>query len=126
MGQVRHSCATTTRAVRAALQRSKARLEELAAQHGLFPRQWRNGASAPSRDAAMGALDRAHGRGGGGRGGRLPQAYAVIAGAMPLYPSGHDPAPDAVLAAPAPATRRDPPAPGGQRRQARQARQAAL
>ena len=35
MGQVLHGCATTTHAVRAALQRSKAPLQELAAQHGL-------------------------------------------------------------------------------------------
>jgi hypothetical protein len=35
MGQVLHGCATTTHAIRAALQRSKAPLKALAAQHGL-------------------------------------------------------------------------------------------
>jgi len=35
MGQALHGCATTTHAVRAAIQRSKAPLKDLAAQHGL-------------------------------------------------------------------------------------------
>ena len=35
MGQVLHGCATTTHAVRAAIQRSKAPIQELAQQHGL-------------------------------------------------------------------------------------------
>ena len=38
MGQVLHGCATTTRAVRAALQRSKAPLKDLAAEYGLNPK----------------------------------------------------------------------------------------
>lgn len=44
MGQVLHGCATTRHAVGAALQRSKASLEDLAAQHGLNPKtvaKWR-------------------------------------------------------------------------------------
>ena len=55
MEQVLHSCATTTHAVRAALQRSKALLKDLAAQHGLNPKtvaKWRRRAFA--HDAAMG------------------------------------------------------------------------
>lgn len=35
MGQVLHGCATTTHAVRAAIQRSKAPIAQLAEQHGL-------------------------------------------------------------------------------------------
>ena len=35
MGQVLHGCATTTHAVRTAIQRSKAPLKELAARYGL-------------------------------------------------------------------------------------------
>ncbi|MCS3725911.1 hypothetical protein FHR88_000936 [Bradyrhizobium betae] len=35
MGQILHGSATTTHAIRAAIQRSKAPLKELAAQHGL-------------------------------------------------------------------------------------------
>lgn len=55
MGQVLRGCATTTHAVRAALQRSKASLKELAAQHGLNPKtvaKWRKRAFV--HDAAMG------------------------------------------------------------------------
>src|SRR5438132_857333 len=55
MGQVLHGCATTTHAVRAALQRSKASLKDLAAQHGLNPKtvaKWRKRAFV--HDAAMG------------------------------------------------------------------------
>ena len=55
MGQVLHGCATTTHAVRAALQRSKASLKELAAQHGLNPKtvaKWRKRAFV--HDAVMG------------------------------------------------------------------------
>ena len=91
-------------------QSSAAATKKLAAHHGLCSRQWRNGASVPWCDPAMSTLDRGLGR-GGGRGGRPPQAHVVTAGSVLLYPSGHDPAPDAVLAAPAPATTRNPPAP---------------
>lgn len=55
MGQVLPDCATTTHAVRAALQRSKAPLKDLAAQHGLNPKtvaKWRKRAFV--HDAAMG------------------------------------------------------------------------
>lgn len=55
MGQVFHGCATTTHAVQAALQRSKAPLKDLAAQHGLNPKtvaKWRKRAFV--QDAAMG------------------------------------------------------------------------
>ena len=38
MGQVLYGCATTRHAVRAALQRSKAPLKDLAVQHGLNPK----------------------------------------------------------------------------------------
>lgn len=55
MGQVLHSCATTTHAVRAAIQRSKAPLKELASQHGLNPKtvaKWRRRTFV--QDAPMG------------------------------------------------------------------------
>lgn len=44
MGQVLHGCATTTHAVRAAIQRSKATIAELAEKHGVNPKtvmKWR-------------------------------------------------------------------------------------
>ena len=48
MGQVLHGCATTTHAVRTAIQRSKAPLKELAARYGLNPRQSPSGVNEPS------------------------------------------------------------------------------
>jgi transposase InsO family protein len=58
MGQVLHGCATTTHAVRAAIQRSKAPTQELAEQYGLNPktvRKWRGRDTV--QDAPMGPKD---------------------------------------------------------------------
>lgn len=55
MGQVLHGSATTTHAVRAAIQRSKAPLQNLAAQYGLNRKtvaKWRKRAFV--HDVAMG------------------------------------------------------------------------
>jgi hypothetical protein len=55
MGQILHGSATTTHAVRAAIQRSKAPLKELAARHGLNHKtvaKWRKRAFV--HDAPMG------------------------------------------------------------------------
>jgi len=55
MGQVLHGCATTTHAVRAAIQRSKAPLKDLASRHGLNAKtvaKWRKRAFV--HDAPMG------------------------------------------------------------------------
>ncbi len=55
MGQVLHGGATTTRAIRAAIQRSKASLQELAAQYDLNPKtveKWRKRSSV--EDMPMG------------------------------------------------------------------------
>ena len=55
MGQVLHGCATTTHAIRAALQQSKASSKDLAARHGLNPKtvaKWRKRAFV--HDAVMG------------------------------------------------------------------------
>src|SRR3954468_11932307 len=62
MGQVLHGCATTTHAVRTAIQRSKAPLKELAARYGLNHKtvaKWRKRAivnDAPD-EAENAALD---------------------------------------------------------------------
>ena len=59
MGQVLHGCATTTHAVRTAIQRSKAPLKELAARHGLNHKtvaKWRKRAFV--NDAPMGPKTR--------------------------------------------------------------------
>lgn len=55
MGQILHGSATTTHAIRAAIQRSKAPLKELAAQYGLNQKtvaKWRKRAFV--HDAPMG------------------------------------------------------------------------
>ena len=55
MGQILHGSATTTHAVRAAIQRSKASVKELAARHGLDPKtvaKWKKRAFV--HDAPMG------------------------------------------------------------------------
>jgi transposase-like protein len=52
MGQILHGSAATTHAVRAAIQRSKAPLKELAARHGLNPKtvaKWLKRASCTAR-----------------------------------------------------------------------------
>ena len=58
MGQVLHGCATTTHAVRGAIQRSKAPIQELSEQYGLnrkTVRKWRGRDTV--QDAAMGPKD---------------------------------------------------------------------
>ena len=58
MGQILHGCATTTHAVRTAIQRSKAPLKELAARYGLNHKtvaKWRKRAFV--NDAPMGPKD---------------------------------------------------------------------
>ena len=58
MGQILHGSATTTHAVRAAIQRSKATIAELSAQYGVNPKtvmKWRNRASV--EDLPMGPKD---------------------------------------------------------------------
>ena len=125
MGQVLHGCATTTHAVRAALQRSKAPLKDLAAQHGLNLKtvaKWRKRAFV--HDAAMGpktprstvltteeeAVIVAY-----------PPAHPPAARRLPLRAPGHDPAPNPLVAASLSTAPRDQPVTRGRRRQARQA-----
>ncbi len=83
-GQILHGSATTTHAIRAAIQRSKAPLKELAATYGFnrktvakveeaeLPPRWADGTEGASLDGDE--------RRGGGGGGRLPQAHAAAAG----------------------------------------------
>ena len=58
MGQILHGSATTTHAIRAAIQRSKATAKELAERHGLNPKtvaKWKKRAFV--HDAPMGPKD---------------------------------------------------------------------
>ena len=59
MGQVLHGCATTTHAVRTAIQRSKAPLKELAARYGLNHKtvaKWRKGPGVNETSKSQNAL----------------------------------------------------------------------
>lgn len=59
MGQILHGSATTTHAIRAAMQRSKASVQELSERYGINPktvRKWRKRSSV--EDAPMGPRER--------------------------------------------------------------------
>src|SRR5215468_10030458 len=103
MGQILHGSAKTTHAVRAAIQRSKASIQELASRYDLNPKtvmKWRKRAFL--YDAPMGpkvphstvlsaeeeALAVA-----------FPQAYAVATRRLPLCPPSDHPASHAIVAA---------------------------
>src|SRR6516225_8131258 len=95
MGQILHGSAKTTHAVRAAIQRSKASIQELASRYDLNPKtvmKWRKRAFL--YDAPMGP--------------KVPrstvlsaeeEAYAVAARRLPLCPPSDHPASHAIVAA---------------------------
>ena len=123
MGQVLHGSATTTEAVRRAIQHSQESLRALAKRYGINQKtvaKWKRRTSVADlptgpKDAAVdGAVD----RGGGGHR-RLPAAYAAAARRLPLRAAADDPAPDALVAASLPAAPRHQPAARGRGRQAR-------
>ncbi len=113
MGQVLHGGATTTAAVRRAIQHSQESLRGLAKRYGINPKtvaKWRSAASSRiCRPGRSGPVHRAVRRGRGRRG-RLSSAYPAAAGRLPVCPAGHHPASDAVVAAPLSATARHLPA----------------
>ena len=115
MGQILHGSATTTHAVRAAIQRSKASIQELSERYGMNPKTVDEVAEARLRrgcaDGAEGsALDGAVAEEEAARR-RLPQAHAVAARRLPLCPPGHHPASDPFCPCTAvPAPRHQPPA----------------
>ena len=114
MGQVLHGSATTTEAVRRAIQASEESVRALARRYGISPttvQKWRKrqtSADAP-HGAEAAALHRAHPRGGGHHR-RLSAAHAPAAGRLPLRPAAHHPAPDPLVAASLPAAPRHRPA----------------
>src|SRR4051794_14393993 len=103
MGQVLHGSATTTEAVRRAIQHSQESLRRLAQRYGINQKtvaKWkarssvsdlRTGPKEP-RSTVLTVEE-----GGGDR--RLSAAHLVTAGRLPLRPAAHDPAPDTVIAA---------------------------
>jgi transposase-like protein len=81
MGQILHGSARTTHAIRAAIQRSKAPLKELAAQHGLNPKtvaKWRKRVFV--HDAPMGPKTMRSTVLTAEEESRLPKAYAAASG----------------------------------------------
>lgn len=90
MGQVLHGGATTTAAVRRAIQHGQESLRGLAKRYGINPKTVAKWAGPqhrprPSHGAQTGPVHRAVGRGRGRRG-RLPSAYAAAAGRLPVCP----------------------------------------
>ena len=94
MGQLRHGSATTTHAVRAAIQRSQAWLSQLSRELGINPKtvaKWRKRATVEDmktgpKEATVNAADR-----GGGGGGRVTSPYSSAAGRLSLCPAALDP-----------------------------------
>src|SRR6266404_1098005 len=114
MGQVLHGSATTTEAIRRAIQNSQESLSSLAKRpefsgealrHQSEDRRQVEETDLPSRsaDRPEGAeIDRAVARGGSRRR-RPPQAYAAASGRLPLCAAADDPEPDPLLIASLPA-----------------------
>ena len=101
MGQVLHGCATTTEAIRRAIQHSQESLRRLAKRYGINPKtvaKWkkrglgRRSADRPEGAKVHGAVDR-----GRGDRRRLSQAHSVAARRLPLRSSAHDPASDPLV-----------------------------
>src|SRR6202035_4909177 len=95
MGQVLHGSATTTAAVRRAIQHSQESLRVLAKRYGINPKtvaKWKQRGSVTERPTGPRGtqINRPfHGRRGHHRG--VPTAYAAAAGRLPLCPPGHHP-----------------------------------
>jgi hypothetical protein len=126
MGQVLHGSATTTEAVRRAIQHSQESLRGLAKRYGVNPKtvaKWKARASVSDlADGTEGAqIDGPVSRGRGRRR-CLPKAYFVAARRLPLRPAGHPPASDALVPSSVSATRWDLAAAAGRRRSLRQAK----
>ena len=90
MGQVLHGSATTTEAVRRAIQHSQESLRRLAKRYGVNPKtiaKWkaRSSVSRPADRTQAAQIDSPVSRGRGGRR-RLPKAYCVAARRLPLRP----------------------------------------
>ena len=117
-----HGSATTTEAVRRAIQHSQESLRALAKRYGINQKtvaKWKKRSSVADlptgpREPKSTVL---YGRGGSHHR-RLPAAYAAAARRLPLCAPADDPAPDALIPASLPAAARHLPAAGRGRRQA--------
>ena len=127
MGQVLHGCATTTEAVRRAIQHSQESLRALARRYGINQKtvaKWKkpqfgcrsaDRARKKPKSTVLSVEEEAIDR-------RLPPAYAAAARRLPLRAAADDPASDALIAASLPATPWHQPTAGCRRRQARRRR----
>ena len=123
MGQVLHGSATTTAAVRRAIQHSQESLRGLAKRYGVNPKtiaKWKSRKSVSifgqdQRAQVDGPVSR-----GRGRRCRLPKAYFVAARRLPIRPATDRPASDALIPTPVSAAPRDLSAAAGRRRSLRQ------
>ena len=125
MGQVLHGSATTTEAIRRAIQHSQESLRALAKRYGINPKtvaKWKKRTSVADlptgpKEPRSTVLSR---RGGGGHR-RLPAPHAAAARRLPLCAAADDPASDALVIAPLPAAPRHRPAARCRGRQAGEA-----
>ena len=107
MGQVLHGSATTTEAIRRAIQHSQESLRTLAKRYGINQKtvaKWKKRSSVADlptgpREPRSTVLSR---RGGGGHR-RIPALHAAAARRLPLCAAADDPASDALVIAPLPA-----------------------
>src|SRR5262245_38033888 len=116
MGQILHGCATTTEAVRRAIQNSQESLRGLAKRYGINQKtvaKWKQRETVADLQASH--VNSAFYRGGSDHR-RFPAAYAAVARRLPLRTAADHPTSHAVIPAPQPqATRHQPIA--GDRRQ---------
>ena len=106
MGQVRHGSATTTHAVRAAIQRSRASLSQLSKELGINPKtvaKWRKRATVEDlKTGPKGTTINGPDRSRGGDHRRIQTAYIVAAGRLSLCSAAVHPVFDAFGAASVP------------------------
>src|SRR5271154_7388645 len=120
MGQILHGSATTTEAVRRAIQHRQESLRGLAKRYGVNPKtvaKWRarNLRFRPADRTAGAQMDWPLSR----RRGRrrcIPKAYFAAARRLPVRSAAHPPASDPIVPSPVSATPRDLPAAAGRRR----------
>jgi hypothetical protein len=121
MGQVLHGCATTTEAVRRAIQNSQESLRALAKRYGINQKTVEVEGARDCRrypDRPQGRqVDSAFHRGGGDHR-RFPAAYAIAARRLPLCAPADHPASDAIIPASLSPAPRHQPIAGGRRQQA--------
>ena len=113
MGQVLHGCATTTEAIRRAIQHSQESLRSPSKRYGINPKtvaKWKKrGAVADLKTGPKDAKSSAFNRGRGDHR-HLLQAPTLAPRRLPLRPSGYNTTPDPFVLAPL------SPAPGGSTR----------